>query len=239
MKRLIGINKIVCVWCGGEFLQSASYNRFCSLYCRERHKEHSTTYWHTMFCVQCGTPFRPSQHTGIKYYCSVKCQYVAANARRRLRDNERKKVECKICNKLIFNIGGALYCKECRQLNIKRIKERWLDRHPGRRQNSVRKYNNSNKGKAVQHRRRARKLKNGGSFTSAELKSQFIKQEGKCYYCGDLLFSRFDKYYHVEHKTPLCRGGTNNISNIVLSCAECNHRKHTKTEAEFLGATTL
>jgi 5-methylcytosine-specific restriction endonuclease McrA len=33
---------------------------------------------------------------------------------------------------------------------------------------------------------------------------------------------------------PLSRGGTNDISNIVLACANCNLKKHTKTHAEFI-----
>jgi 5-methylcytosine-specific restriction endonuclease McrA len=32
---------------------------------------------------------------------------------------------------------------------------------------------------------------------------------------------------------PLCRGGSNEISNILPACRHCNRRKHRKTEEEF------
>lgn len=87
---------------------------------------------------------------------------------------------------------------------------------------------------AIQHKRRARKLGGEGSYTIEELNALFEQQEGFCYYCKELLYSSFDKQIHVEHMTPLCRGGTNSIDNIVLSCSKCNFSKHTKTAEEFL-----
>ena len=38
----------------------------------------------------------------------------------------------------------------------------------------------------------------------------------------------------VEHKIPINRGGSNKLSNLVLSCSKCNYRKHTKTDLEFI-----
>ena len=38
---------------------------------------------------------------------------------------------------------------------------------------------------------------------------------------------------HADHRLPLARGGTNEISNILPACARCNLRKHLMTEAEF------
>jgi 5-methylcytosine-specific restriction endonuclease McrA len=40
--------------------------------------------------------------------------------------------------------------------------------------------------------------------------------------------------FHVDHKTPLSRGGSNWPSNIVCACAECNMKKNAKTAEEFL-----
>lgn len=34
--------------------------------------------------------------------------------------------------------------------------------------------------------------------------------------------------YHVDHIVPLHRGGTNDCSNLTLSCASCNSRKGSK-----------
>jgi 5-methylcytosine-specific restriction endonuclease McrA len=83
------------------------------------------------------------------------------------------------------------------------------------------------------HNRTARTNGNGGSFSVDELNTLFDEQEGLCAYCGRLLFESFATPFHIEHKTPISRGGTNNIGNIALSCAECNLKKGTMTDDEF------
>lgn len=45
------------------------------------------------------------------------------------------------------------------------------------------------------------------------------QQDGLCAYCAQTLFDN----YHVEHIVPLSFGGTNNLSNLCISCAPCNH----------------
>jgi 5-methylcytosine-specific restriction endonuclease McrA len=87
--------------------------------------------------------------------------------------------------------------------------------------------------KANNHNRRARIKGNGGSFTTDELNALFEKQEGFCFYCGRLLFESFSQTFHIEHKIPISRGGSNDISNIALSCAQCNFKKGTMTHDEF------
>ena len=77
--------------------------------------------------------------------------------------------------------------------------------------------------------RRARIAGNGGSFTLNELNALFIEQGGCCFYCKEVL----DKT-HIDHKTPISRGGTSYIENIALSCPTCNMKKGTKTVEEFI-----
>src|SRR6266571_1658897 len=51
---------------------------------------------------------------------------------------------------------------------------------------------------AKYHRRRARKLGNGGAFTAQDIQAQYKRQRGKCYYC----YTKFGKgknAYHIEH----------------------------------------
>ena len=55
-------------------------------------------------------------------------------------------------------------------------------------------------------------------------------QHGLCYYCGASLK---DAGQHLEHMTPLSRGGAHALENLVLSCQDCNLRKGTKTAKEF------
>lgn len=50
-----------------------------------------------------------------------------------------------------------------------------------------------------------------------------------CYYCGQII----DGKKTIDHKIPTSRNGTNDNSNIVLSCAYCNRQKGNKTESEY------
>ncbi len=80
-------------------------------------------------------------------------------------------------------------------------------------------------------KRRARKLAAEGNFTAEDIKNLYATQGGRCYYCS----VEIEGGYHIEHMTPLSRGGRNDVSNICLACAPCNLRKHTKTAEEFIG----
>jgi hypothetical protein len=63
----------------------------------------------------------------------------------------------------------------------------------------------------------------------------FKKNDGKCFYCNDQL--TIDDEWHIEHKQPKSKGGTNDIENLVPACKSCNLKKHNKTAKEFLEAS--
>ena len=75
-----------------------------------------------------------------------------------------------------------------------------------------------------QSRRRAQAAEAGGSFTEAQILALFKKQRGCCANCR----GRLPNEYHRDHKTPLARGGSNDITNIELLCCRCNIRKNAK-----------
>lgn len=79
--------------------------------------------------------------------------------------------------------------------------------------------------------RRARKNDNS-DLTDQEIIAQRELQNGLCHYCGLPLDNKGRG--HVEHKTPLSRGGRNTKSNIVISCSKCNLEKGMKTEEEYI-----
>lgn len=58
-----------------------------------------------------------------------------------------------------------------------------------------------------------------------------------CYYCRKQLKLRDKKPYldvpSIDHKIPLSIGGSNNISNCVVCCHQCNIIKGTLTEDTF------
>ena len=51
-----------------------------------------------------------------------------------------------------------------------------------------------------------------------------------CYYCG----CQLSGMYALEHKEPLKLGGAHKLSNLCLSCLDCNEEKHIQTELEYL-----
>lgn len=90
--------------------------------------------------------------------------------------------------------------------------------------------------KVRSHRRRTRKMQNGGSSTRAELVELFEQQEHRCGFCGIPIFKSLKRDIHLEHMTPLVRGGTNDIDNLCYSCQDCNLSKGSKTVAEWQAA---
>ena len=121
---------------------------------------------------------------------------------------------------------NRVYYAEHKEEQFERVK-RWMNTHP-------------EEWKAIQHNRRTRINGNGGKFSAEEIRELANQQENKCFYCNNLFFNgdlNYDR--HIEHKIPVSRGGSSDISNIVLSCSRCNHKKGTKTHEEFLQARSF
>ena len=89
------------------------------------------------------------------------------------------------------------------------------------------------KHKARDFRRRALKYNANQEHKITNETILFVvdKYERKCAYCSADCSSE----YHIDHKLPLSRGGTNNIDNLALSCPHCNWSKGKKTDVEFIG----
>jgi 5-methylcytosine-specific restriction endonuclease McrA len=83
------------------------------------------------------------------------------------------------------------------------------------------------------HKRRALKLRNGGTFTSQDVEEIYQAQHGKCAYCRVEL-SKSTMKYHVDHVVPLVRGGWNNKRNLQLLCGPCNQSKGAHDPIEFV-----
>ena len=96
-------------------------------------------------------------------------------------------------------------------------RQRQIDASPNRR--AVRK--------AADARRRARKLGAAGSYSTAEWLVLLDYYDRRCGYCGD------GGSMEADHRTPLVRGGSHRIENIIPACRPCNQEKATMTEMEF------
>lgn len=80
-------------------------------------------------------------------------------------------------------------------------------------------------------RRRARKVQAEGSYTAAEFVAKLKLYKRHCHWCTKKIEGR----PHADHLIALAIGGSNDISNIVPSCARCNLSKGAKLPHEFMG----
>lgn len=126
------------------------------------------------------------------------------------------------------------------------VNQEWRDAHRGSLNERNRKYRDENPEKIRAYKaqyikdhpeesrhwtstRRARKIGNGGSHTLDQWLAKVDLLGYCCVYCG-----REDLSLHKDHKVPLSRGGTDDITNIVPACQNCNNRKGRRTAHEFI-----
>ena len=186
-------------------------------------------------CDQCGEDF--SARRRIDCYCSGNCRKEGSARKMRQRAAEGRKAHPDQYLKSL---------KEWRDANAERARQaviRWHKANPEKRKEhraawrtkhdaQVKKSKaewhkrDPDRGKVYQHRRRAMKLTNGGSYTTAEWRSLKEKYEFRCLCCHK---TEPEIKLTVDHVVPLTRGGANNISNIQPLCRQCNLSKHTRT----------
>lgn len=83
---------------------------------------------------------------------------------------------------------------------------------------------------SVEARRRARRLAAEGSHTFEDIEQMYRDQAGLCGYCEREL----NGDYEVDHMIALSAGGTNDWSNIAITCPPCNARKYTMSVETFM-----
>lgn len=144
--------------------------------------------------------------------------------------------------------GLQSFCKSCGAKQQKRyrnehpdriaIMERKRNQNPNR-QEQHRLRNRLHPRNKEQHRKqnqeRRRLLNNAEGFhTDDEIMELYELQDGRCGYCGIPIFWNVNRDIHEDHMTPLSRGGSDWIDNIVLACETCNCSKHDKTREEWI-----
>src|SRR6266566_2129710 len=118
---------------------------------------------------------------------------------------------------------------------IRTTNKRWRNSHPEQVKDGIKRWQRANPEKVRQQRkrgfqaRRARMVGAAGKLTSSDLRAIYATQSGRCFYC----LTTLGNHYHVDHKVPLCRGGSNAPTNICCACASCNLTKGKMTEVEF------
>ncbi len=68
-------------------------------------------------------------------------------------------------------------------------------------------------------------------YAPKDIKRQLKTQNHKCWWC----LKTFDDIYHIDHRIPLSRGGSNGAGNIVIACPSCNLSKSNKLPSEWIG----
>ena len=68
-----------------------------------------------------------------------------------------------------------------------------------------------------------------GELVGWEVRAYLLEKFGRrCVYCGAT-----NQPFGIDHVLPRSRGGSDRVSNLVLSCHDCNSRKGNKTATEF------
>jgi hypothetical protein len=178
----------------------------------------------TKICTKCGVE-KPARKPFFWVYVQYGREYVPAkcadckNAWRRAKERgepvgaEWKTRSCRDCSaSFIQKNNFQLICEGCFSTNVRRIKA------------------------AAESARRARSRQAQGRYGHREFLAQCERQRWRCAYCETNLT---EQAATRDHDVPLCRGGSNHISNIVLACGPCNSRKHTLTGEEFKAKLSL
>lgn len=78
------------------------------------------------------------------------------------------------------------------------------------------------------HRRRAWLAGQSGKATAGQVRAAKKKAAGVCFYCKTKV-----KDLTIDHITPLARGGSHTVDNIVFACHGCNSEKRDLPPHEF------
>jgi len=149
--------------------------------------------------------------------------------------------DCKACTRARNNLNASRnraekreYDRRYREANRERLAAQKAAAYesnpePAKTRSMQWRANNRERHRASVHRRRALAMGCEGAYTAADVRAQYARQSGRCYYCSVVVGDT----YHVDHAVPLARGGSNGPDNIVVSCPTCNLRKHTRLPHEF------
>ena len=123
--------------------------------------------------------------------------------------------------------GLQSQCKRCICANGKK----WREENPEKWRASRSRWraNNPDKVRAI-HRNTSHKRyrQKSGGIGAAELLAWEAAQRKVCHWCGVRC-----KTWHVDHRTPLAKGGRHDLDNLVIACPSCNLSKAARDPIEF------
>lgn len=116
-------------------------------------------------------------------------------------------------------------------------KKKWAKNHPEYEKTRVSKWKIANPEamKIIrvrgENKRRAIKRNVLVSITLQEMNELIQNSKNICFWCDEYIP---EGQMHLDHVYPLSKGGGHTISNIVVSCADCNMKKHNKDPEVWL-----
>ena len=123
--------------------------------------------------------------------------------------------------------GYRQYCRECKNLQSKKAYEKRLIKDSM----TFWKTRANNLNKASGRNGVAREIiRNSPKIPYKDLHDLYYK-DSSCSYCNIKLNINQIVF---DHKIPLSRKGEHNISNIAISCNDCNNLKGVRTDKEFI-----
>lgn len=188
-------------------------------------------------CIWCGKMvYRPPCYFGKKF-CSTRCSFEKKRSERvNAHEGTARCAKCrewKPIGDFVKGINGLphSYCKPCSSdwfaLRRKVDPEKRKPYRPAYRLTDEQKKENKRAANHMQHQARRAAGEKPHKF---DIQRLMCEQDARCAYCRELLSGA----YHIDHKTPVSRGGTNDIGNLHLTCPRCNMRKGAMTHEEFL-----
>lgn len=188
-------------------------------------------------CLVCGKEVYRYPSAMKRKYCSYECRDKAVRAKR-VNDIEgiAKCAKChdwKPIKDFVVGIGGRphSYCKPCSSDWFAERNgtdpEKRVPYRPAYKLSPEQKKRNKREANRINHLRRRAAGKPPNKYEIGRL---LCYQDARCAYCKQLLSGA----YHIDHKTPVSRGGTNDIDNLHITCPRCNMRKGAMTHEEFL-----
>jgi len=115
---------------------------------------------------------------------------------------------------------------------LKQHMRQYYEANKERMNEQARQHYQANKERFLEYgrNRRARVRGAQGKHSFEEIWQMLEDQAHMCAYCEIPLMGAFQ----VDHMLPLFRGGSNDWSNLAITCQRCNYRKRTKTAEEFM-----
>ncbi len=190
----------------------------------------------TIACAHCGKDVYRHPSTVGRTMCSRTCKDAAKMAKRvNEAEGTAKCAKCgewKQIEEFVKGTGGRphSYCKPCSSNWF--AQRRGTDpevRKPYRAAFRLTDEQRKQQRLDASRRNHLRRRGAGKPPHKFDLARMLCLQDAKCAYCRKLLTE-----YHIDHKTPVSRGGTNDIENLQMTCPKCNMQKGAMNHEEFL-----